>query len=144
MCGSVWVTRRSRAPCSTYISTKRTCEISGSFFRRSVVMTQMTQDESGILEKRTKAQWRFWLLLQDEQNRSLSVVELCRRAGYAGTKQWFTSLKDEGFRAQLESLGVPTRRREVFVPGPVTLEDPDKVWGRDRVDLRRLDRKSVV
>ncbi len=91
-----------------------------------------------ILQQRTKAQWRFWILLQDEQNRSLSVVELCRRAGYTGTKQWFTSLKDEGFRAQLESLGVPTRRKGIFVPGPVTLEDPDKVWSRDRVDLRRL------
>lgn len=65
-------------------------------------------------------------------------MELSRRAGYAGTKQWFTALKDEGFRAQLENLGVPTRRKEVFVPGPVTLEDPDKVWSRDRVDLRRL------
>ena len=84
-------------------------------------MTQVTQ-------KRTKAQWRFWILLQDEQNRSLSVVELCRRAGYVGTKQWFTALKDEDFRAQLESLGVPTRRNEVFVPGPVALEHPDKVY----------------
>lgn len=101
-------------------------------------MTQTTQEELAILQKRTKPQWRFWILLQDEQNRSLSVVELCRRAGYTCTKPWFNSLKDEGFRSQLESLGVQTRRNEVFVPGPVRLEDPDKVWSRDRVDLRRL------
>jgi hypothetical protein len=93
-----------------------------------------------FLEKRTKAQWRFWIFLQDEENRSLSVVELCRRLGYTGTKQWFTALKDEAFRAEMVKLGVrvPRRKQEIFVPGPLALEDPDTVWSRDRVDLRRL------
>ena len=93
-----------------------------------------------FLEKRTKAQWRFWIFLQDEENRSLSVVELCRRLGYTGTKQWFTALKDEAFRAEMVKLGVrvPRRKEEIFVPGPLALEDPDTVWSRDRVDLRRL------
>jgi hypothetical protein len=69
-----------------------------------------------------------------------SVVELSRRAGYATTRQWFKALEDEGFRTQIEGLGVraPRRQDEIFIPGPVALEDPDKVWSRDRVDLRRL------
>jgi hypothetical protein len=42
-------------------------------------------------------------LLQDEVNRSLSVVELSRRAGYAGPRQWFKALEDESFRAEIET-----------------------------------------
>lgn len=104
------------------------------------MITRLTQEELEFLKKRTKAQWRFWMLLQNEENRSLSVVELCRHAGYATTRQWFKALKDERFRAEIESLGMrpPRRCDEIFIPGPVALEDPDKVWNRDRVDLRRL------
>jgi hypothetical protein len=99
------------------------------------VITRLTREELKFLQDRTKAQWRFWIFLQDEENRSLSIVELCRRAGYAGTKQWFTALNDEGFRAEIERLGVraPRRKDEIFITGPVALEDPDKVWSRDRV-----------
>ena len=80
------------------------------------------------------------MLLQNEENRSLTVVELCRRAGYATTRQWFKALKDDRFRVEIESLGIRTPRssEEIFVPGPIALEDPDEVWRRDRVDLRRL------
>jgi hypothetical protein len=104
------------------------------------VITRLNRQELEFLQKRTRAQWRFWILLQDEENRSLSVVELSRRAGYATTRQWFKALKDGGFRAEIEGLGVraPRRQEEIFIPGPVALEDPDKVWSRDRVDLRRL------
>ena len=95
-----------------------------------------------FLQKWTKAQWRFWIFLQDEQNRSLSVADLCRQLGYTGTKQWFRALKDEAFRAEMVRLGVrvpgPRSKDEIFIPGPLALEDPDKVWSRDRVDLRRL------
>ena len=104
------------------------------------MITRLTREDLEFLQKRTKAQWRFWIFLQDDDNRSLSVVELCRRLGYAGTKQWFTALKDEAFRAEMVSIEVrvPRRQEEIFIPGPVALEDPDKVWSRDRVDLRRL------
>ena len=104
------------------------------------MITRLTREDLEFLQKRTKAQWRFWIFLQDEANRSLSVVELCRRLGYAGTKQWFTAFKDEAFRAEMVSIGVrvPRRPEEIFIPGPIALEDPDKVWSRDSVDLRRL------
>lgn len=104
------------------------------------MINRLTRDDLKFLQNRTKAQWRFWIFLQGEENRSLSVVELCRRAGYTGTKQWFTALKDECFRAEIERLGVrvPRRQEEIFIPGPIALEDPDRVWSRDRVDLRRL------
>ena len=104
------------------------------------MVTRLSPEELEFLQKWTKAQWRFWILLQDEVNRSLSVVELSRRAGYAGPRQWFKALEDESFRAEIESLGVrpPRRSDEIFVPGPVALEDSDIVWSRDRVDLRRL------
>ena len=57
----------------------------------------------------------------------------------------FKALEDGGFRAQIEALGVraPRRQDEIFIPGPVALEDPDKVWSRDRVDLRRLSDLSI-
>ena len=63
------------------------------------------------------------MFLQDDENRSLSVVELCRRLGYAGTKQWFTAFKDEAFRAEMVSIGVrvPRRQEEIFIPGPIAL-----------------------
>src|SRR5918999_1908255 len=76
-----------------------------------------------------------------KENRSLSVVELCRRAGYtSSTKPWFRALKDEDFREHLISIGVPVWRRteKQSPPGLVPLADPDEVWRSDTVDLRRL------
>src|SRR6266404_948303 len=86
----------------------RTWKRSGSTFRRSDVITRLSREELKFLQKRTKAQWRFWIFLQDEENRSLTVVELCRRLGYAGPRQWFKAVEDEGFRAEIEGLGVRT------------------------------------
>ena len=106
------------------------------------MVTRLSPEELEFLQKWTRAQWRFWIFLQDEQNRSLSVADRCRRLGYTGTKQWFRALKDEAFRAAMVRLGVrvppPRSKDEIFIPGPIALEDPDKVWSRDRVDLRRL------
>jgi hypothetical protein len=104
-------------------------------------MTQAARDDLAALRKRSRAQWLFRALLEDEGNRSLSVVELCRRAGYTSTtKPWFRALNDEVFRAHLESIGVPVRRRDgkQEPPGLVPLADPDEVWRSDTVDLRRL------
>jgi integrase len=104
-------------------------------------MTQAARDDPAALRRRSRAQWLFRALLEDEGNRSLSVVELCRRAGYTSTtKPWFRALNDEGFRSHLESIGVPVRRRDgkQEPPGLVPLADPDEVWRSDTVDLRRL------
>ena len=104
-------------------------------------MTQPASSELSVMRKRSRAQWLFRALLEDEQNRSLSVVELCRRAGYTNTtKPWFRALNDEDFRAHLESIGVPVWRRDTrpLPPGLVPLGDPDEVWRSDTVDLRRL------
>ena len=68
-------------------------------------MTQPASSELSVMRKRSRAQWLFRALLEDEQNRSLSVVELCRRAGYTNTtKPWFRALNDEDIRAHLESI----------------------------------------
>jgi hypothetical protein len=104
-------------------------------------MPQTASDKVAAIRGRSKAQWLFRALLEDEGNRSLSVVELCRRAGYTSTtKPWFRCLNDEGFRAYLESIGVPVWRHDVqsLPPGLVPLADPDEVWRSDSVDLRRL------
>src|ERR1700730_14134291 len=104
-------------------------------------MTQPAGNDLPTMRKRSRAQWLFRALLEDEQNRSLSVVELCRRAGYTSTtKPWFRALNDEDFRTHLESIGVPVwrRDRQPLPPGLVPLADPDEVWRGDTVDLRRL------
>ena len=102
-------------------------------------MTEPVGDQLASIRRRSRAQWVFRALLEDEANRSLSVAELCRRAGYRKTtKPWFRALKDEDFRVHLESIGMPVWRREgpPRRPGPVPLADPDEVWRSDSVDLR--------
>ena len=110
-------------------------------------MTQST-DELAALRRRSRAQWLFRGLLEDENNRSLSIAELCRRAGYNGsTKPWFRALNDEGFRAHLKSIGVPVRRRNVapLPSGPVPLADPDEVWCADpAIFLLTVDRALSI
>ena len=104
-------------------------------------MTAPVDDHLLSLRRRSRAQWVFRALLEDEANQSLSVAELCRRAGYSNSnKPWFRALKDEDFRAHLENIGLPVWRREDSParPGPVPLADPDEVWRADSVDLRRL------
>src|SRR6267142_1744631 len=90
------------------ISTTKTWQRGGSTFRRSPVITRLNQQEFEVLQEPKKAKVPILNLLQDEEHRSLSVVELSRRAGYAGTRQWFKALEDEGFRAEIEGLGVST------------------------------------
>lgn len=48
-------------------------------------MTQLTTEDVSALRRRSRAQWVFRALLEDEANRSVSVTELCRRAGYQRT-----------------------------------------------------------
>ena len=86
------------------------------------MVTRLSPQELEFLQKWTKAQWQFWILLQDEANRSLAVADICRRLGYTGTKQWFRALKDEAFRAQMVRLGVrvprPRSKAEILSPAP--------------------------
>ena len=58
----------------------------------------------------TAAQQRFWRLLQDPDNRQLSRLDLCRKAGYATDHQWYESVQDPAFRAWVRSLGIKCTR----------------------------------
>lgn len=93
------------------------------------------------MEHLTPAQEKFWTLLQDEQNRTLPVLQLCQRAGYKTTAAWYTAVRDEPFRALVESLGIIVYREhhESSPHGIIPLAtDPDAEWAKDIVDLRRL------
>jgi hypothetical protein len=93
------------------------------------------------LEHLTPAQEKFWTLLQDEQNRTLPVLQLCQRAGYKTTAAWYAAVRDEPFRALVESLGIIVYREdhESSPRGTIPLaSDPDAEWAQDIVDLRRL------
>ena len=56
----------------TYIHLEtKTWQGSGNTFRRLVGMTHMTEEELALLRNLTKAQWRFWTLLQGAITRAL-------------------------------------------------------------------------
>ena len=85
----------------------------------------------------TATQEKLWTLLQDEQNRILTPLELCQKAGYASRTPWYAALQDEDFRRDVELLGVAVAYREKSVRGMVPLAaDPDKAWANDTIDLR--------
>ena len=91
----------------------------------------------------TAAQQRFWRLLQDPDNRQLSRLDLCRKAGYATDHQWYESVQDPAFRAWVRSLGIKCtrmpKRAYRLDPGPIPLaEDLDAEWAQDRIDIRRI------
>lgn len=87
----------------------------------------------------TQTQAKFWAVLQDEENRTLSVSELCKKAGYRSNVSWRKALKDLAFREMVLSLGVIIHSREKPIEGIVPLADnPDEEWAKDRIDLRRL------
>jgi integrase len=94
-----------------------------------------------VFQPRTLAQEKFWILLQNEENRTLTPGQLCQKAGYKTRTAWYLALRDETFCEQVEALGVLTHREhhESNVRGTVPLtEDPDAEWAKDIVDIRRL------
>jgi site-specific recombinase XerD/AraC-like DNA-binding protein len=59
----------------------------------------------------TRAERELLKVLQVEANRTLSIVEICRQAGYTDD-YWYKSLKSDDFVQALQMLGIEPKRRE--------------------------------
>lgn len=62
------------------------------------------------LPPRSQAPQRLLELLQVEENRQLSITELCQKAGYASKRPWYRAIEHPQFRAEVEALGVEINR----------------------------------
>src|SRR5947209_3394909 len=91
--------------------------------------------------KLTVPQEKFWLVLQNEANRSLYIRDICKLAGYHSDSSWYKVMADDEFRAQVEALGVMVKR-EIQVHGKGVIiaitENADDEWSQDCIDVRRL------
>ena len=88
-------------------------------------------------------QQRFWHVLQDPLNHTLSRKALCQKAGYASDGPWYLAVQDPMFRAWVRGLGIKCtmvlRRANPFGPGPIPLaQNIDAEWEQDRIDIRRI------
>lgn len=89
----------------------------------------------------TLAQQRLLEVLQREENRQLSVHELCRQAGYSDLSRWYESLSSEQFLAVLQDWDVPIARQKppytphIYITPTMHLEDD---LNRDIWDLRTI------
>jgi len=82
---------------------------------------------------------KLWNLLQEEENRSIPLKALCCKAGYRSMSPWYVAIKDENFRARVQSLGIAIWREAPHSPTTTSLtEDPDEEWRKDHIDVRRL------
>lgn len=66
-------------------------------------------------------------VLQVEENRQLSVVELCHKAGFAAKKAWYRAIKHPLFREKVEALGVEIERVGINAKPRETKAEPQ--WG---------------
>lgn len=87
----------------------------------------------------SKGQQRLLAVLQCEENRNKSIGEICRLAGYHGSKAWYQALKKSQFVEAVEDLGIALKRRhlpshlEVQLATNIEEELAKDVW-----DMRRL------
>lgn len=61
----------------------------------------------------SKSQQRFLAVLQQEEDRTKSVTEICRLAGYSSRAPWYQALEDERFTTVVQALGVATKRHHL-------------------------------
>lgn len=86
-----------------------------------------------------EAKQRLLAVLQHEENRQKTLVEICRLAGYKTATCWLKALRDEQFVAEVEALGVATRRHRLashLEVEPAT--DIEEELASDVWDIRRL------
>ena len=77
------------------------------------------------LPPRSKAYQKILDLLQVEENRKLSITELCRKAGFASKKPWYQALEYPEFRAAVEALGVEINRLGFYFNDEAVPKDPE-------------------
>src|SRR5260370_7422158 len=89
----------------------------------------------------TRPQEKIWAVLQEEEHQRLPIRKICELAGYHSVQIWYHVMKDEAFRAQVETLAVITHRQEVpirFHPLFSLPPNADSEWQHDVIDIRRL------
>src|SRR5260370_12105261 len=89
----------------------------------------------------TRPQEKIWAVLQEEEHQRLPIRKICELAGYHSVQIWYHVMKDEAFRAQVETLGVITRRQGVpirFQPLVSLATNAESEWQHDVIDIRRL------
>jgi integrase len=87
----------------------------------------------------SKGQQRLLAVLQVEENRSKSVEEICKLAGYASRTPWTHAMKDERFVGMVEALRVPPRQhpRETHLEVRLATNLEEEL-AKDIWDMRRL------
>ncbi|EOO11743.1 tyrosine-type recombinase/integrase [Bacillus cereus] len=92
----------------------------------------------------TKAQKRFFELLQQPENRDKKYDELSTLAGYKSPQSWYKAIKDDKFAELLENLGVQVRHKEYDYPAHHEVEyiknpkEREEYFKQDLWDMRRL------
>ena len=66
--------------------------------------------------------------LQVEENRQLTITELCQKVGFASKKCWYTAIKHPQFRAAVEALGVDIERQGLSWKGEAIPKLPE--WSK--------------
>ena len=81
-------------------------------FRATMNVLGVEIERVGLYHKgQSKAQRAILAVLQNEANRRLPLVEICRKAGYSDD-YWYKSLQSDNFVKALQVLGVEIRRVE--------------------------------
>lgn len=75
-----------------------------------------------------QTQQRFLNLLQDAENRQLTVADLCQKAGFANYGYWYRALESPQFRAALAALGMAVSRRQPLSENQASGQEP--TWGK--------------
>lgn len=79
-------------------------------------------------------------LLQVEENRHLSIIALCQKAGFASKKAWYRALEHPEFRTAVEALGVEIVRNGIYAKPKETRSIPQ--WSslhQTLLDLLQID-----
>ena len=94
----------------------------------------------------TKAQKKFFEILQQPENQDKKYDQLSTLAGYKTTYSWYKAIKDERFVELLENMGVQARLIEEDFPAHYEIEyiknpkEREEYLKQDMWDMRRLFR----
>lgn len=92
----------------------------------------------------TKAQKKFFEILQQSENQDKKYNELCTLAGYKSISPWYTATKDERFAEFLENMGVQVRHYADDYPAHHEVEyiknpkEREEYLKQDIWDMRRF------